>query len=55
MVKIEPGSALILLNLLTHPVCAEKERDHFISRADTPPWKGGECHPTSPMTAAKGR
>jgi hypothetical protein len=33
---------LILLELSNHPVCAAKDRDHFINGAATPPWKGGE-------------
>jgi hypothetical protein len=24
------------------PVCAAEEREHFLDRAATPPWKGGE-------------
>ena len=33
---------LVLVRVTNHPVCAAKERGHFINGAATPPLKGGE-------------
>src|SRR5437899_2864343 len=35
------------MEVTNRPVCAAKERDHFINGVATPPWKGGECSLTS--------